>query len=136
MNDDAEESGDTRLRNALGDYRIQGNRVELFISPETLQQLGKVVRDAATEGVTSGLTVLAANEEIVGKVFSTGLKVIRTSAQTRAGNLVLGGLSEITRKALLALILAGVLWSMVGWTGIATIWAGVKMAFASTPLAK
>lgn len=80
------------------------------------------MRDAIAEGVTLGVQTVAMDDDLFELLGSRAAQSLRKTLVKNTGSLVLGGAVQMLRGVMWACIGFIVIFSLFGWSGIATTW--------------
>jgi hypothetical protein len=83
------------------------------------EQTKVLMRSAVAEGIKDAIK----DEETVNVFWDSAFRALSTRAQARTGKFVLGGLSVFTRRVVLFLTLAFVVYTLGGWAAVVKLWS-------------
>lgn len=116
--------GETAARAGLKGS-VEKNRSEVALASETISLIRSEIRLAVTEGIREGFHQ-AMTEENAEVLFDKFFEVMRRQAATKTGDLVLGSLSGLAKKALWVLVGTVVLYNLGGWAALKAGWAATQ----------
>lgn len=93
---------------------------EVLLRTETIDHLEAKIAQAVRDGIKGAM-----NEETAAAFWSAGLTLLRKQATERAGQAVIGGLWGLMQRIMLFLFLGGLVYSVGGWSALATLFKTV-----------
>lgn len=93
---------------------------EVRLRPETIAHLEERIAQAVRDGIRGSMT-----EDTASAFWGAGLAMLQKQATQRAGQIVIGGLWGLMRRIMLFLFLGGLVYSVGGWSALATLFKTV-----------
>lgn len=93
---------------------------EVRLRTETIDHLEAKIAQAVRDGIKGAM-----NEETAAAFWSAGLALLQKQATQRAGQIVIGGLWGLMQRIMLFLMLGGLVYSVGGWSALATLFKTV-----------
>lgn len=117
MTDPTIPPGEDALRAALRES-LAINQREVRLADETIQLLRGEIKYAASQALAEAMT-----DDAAERFWAKGLEVLQRQATERTGRLVLGGLTELFKKAMLIAIAVVILYNAGGWALLKAVWS-------------
>lgn len=93
---------------------------EVRLRPETLAHLEQQIASAVQSGIQGAM-----NGQTAAAFWGAGLDLLQKQATQRAGQIVIGGLWGLLQRIMLFLMLGGLVYSVGGWSALATLFKTV-----------
>lgn len=90
---------------------------EVRLTEETIQYLEQRIGAAVEAGIKAAI-----NEDVALKFWETGVRALQESTKVTAGNFTLGIFRSLMKGLVLMAVLAGVVFSIGGFPGVAALW--------------
>lgn len=100
---------------------VSKNRHEVQLAGETITLLTSGIREEVADAVAAGIA-RAMSDENAERFWAKGLEVLQRQATERTGRFVLGGLTQMVKKALWVGLFALAVYSVGGWSLVKAMW--------------